>query len=107
MDEPRRLGFDSATGKMAYALTQPGSALDRACDLTALETATLWFSLADAMAQAPEPLSADEANFVLRHVVESLGEMIQMAVRAVGDEPSPVWGTSGRDIGTALRDMRP
>ncbi|MER5911934.1 hypothetical protein ABT124_15855 [Streptomyces sp. NPDC001982] len=104
----RALGYDMATGKQAYAVTQPGSALDKACDVVALETATMWHSLTAAMIDGPE-LSADEANMVLARVLEALGEVLPIAARSVADNPAadlPTYRTSGRDIGAAMRDMR-
>lgn len=104
----RRLGYDAATGKTAYAVTEPGGALDKACDVFALQSATVWHSLAAAMVDGPA-LSADEANFVLAQVVECLGEVLPIAVRVVEDNPAAdlmLFGESGREIGTAMRDMR-
>ncbi|WP_329572977.1 hypothetical protein [Streptomyces sp. NBC_01361] len=74
----------------------------------ALETATVWLGLASAMIEGPE-LSADEGGFVLARVVESLGEVLPIAARAVASNPAvdlPLYGDAGRDIGTTMRDMR-
>ncbi|MGW6293012.1 hypothetical protein [Streptomyces sp. NPDC055058] len=106
-DGLRRLGYDAATGKTAYALTEPGGFLDAMADATALETAAIWFTLAEAMTDGPE-LSADEANFVLKRVVEVLGEVIPIAARAVDDNGTVArYADAGRDIGTGMRDMKP
>ncbi|MFE2689836.1 hypothetical protein [Streptomyces mirabilis] len=108
MRELRRLGFDAATGKTAFALTEPGGTLDKACDMFALESATVWHTLAAAMIEG-QALSADEANFVLARVVESLGEVLPIAARSVADNPAtdlPLYSEAGRDIGAAVRDMR-
>ncbi|MEW2321667.1 hypothetical protein AB0926_11255 [Streptomyces griseoincarnatus] len=76
-------------------------------DVTALETAAVWHALAGAMTDGPE-LSADEANFVLARVVEALGEVLPIAVRAVeADGTVARYVEAGRDIGTAVRDMKP
>ncbi|MFF3872528.1 hypothetical protein [Streptomyces sp. NPDC001978] len=75
----------------------------------ALETAVMWHSLTAAMIDGPA-LSADEANIVLACVVEALGEVLPLAGRAVADNPAadlPLYGESGRDIGAAMRDMKP
>jgi hypothetical protein len=108
MRELRRLGYDAVTGKTALALTEPGGALDKAADVFALESATVWHSLASAMVDGPA-LSADEANAVLARVVESLGEVLSIAARRVADNPAadlPLWREAGRDIGAGMRDMR-
>jgi hypothetical protein len=105
----RRLGYDVGTGKYAFAITEPGSPLDKAADVFALETATVWHTLAAAMIGGPE-LSADEANFVLARVVESLGEVLPLAAQCVADNPAadlPMYADSGQDIGAAMRDMQP
>jgi hypothetical protein len=110
MRELRRLGYDAATGKQAYALTEPGGALDKAADVFTLETATAWHALTSAMLAGPETLSADEANFILARVVESLGEVLPLAAQAVAGNPAvdlPMWNDSAREIGAALRDMKP
>ncbi|MGW9030758.1 hypothetical protein ACWGQ5_43205 [Streptomyces sp. NPDC055722] len=76
----------------------------------ALESATVWHSLASAMCEADEPLSADEANMVLSRVVEALGEVLSIAARIVADNPAadlPTYRDSGRDMGAAMRDMKP
>jgi hypothetical protein len=107
MRELRRLGFDAATGKAAFALTEPGGALEKACDLFALESATVWHSLASAMIEG-SALSADEATAVLARVVEALGEVLPIAVRSVANNPAadlPLYSEAGRDIGAAMRDM--
>ncbi|MFF3877574.1 hypothetical protein [Streptomyces sp. NPDC001978] len=91
-------------------MTEPGSALDKAADMCALESATMWHSLASAMCEADEPLSADEANMVLARVLEALGEVLPIAARSVADNPAadlPIYRDSGRDIGAAMRDMKP
>ncbi|MGW0626962.1 hypothetical protein [Streptomyces sp. NPDC002758] len=109
MDRLRPLGHDAATGKQAYAVTEPGSALDKACDVVALETATMWHALTSAMIDGPE-LSADEANMILARVVEALGEVLPIAARSIADNPAadlPIYRDSGRDIGAAMRDMKP
>ncbi|MGV9876284.1 hypothetical protein ACWDUG_26845 [Streptomyces cellulosae] len=106
-DGLRRLGYDAATGKAAYALTEPGGLLDAMADVTALETAAVWHALAGAMTDGPQ-LSADEANFVLARVVEALGEVLPIAVRAVdADGTVARYVEAGRDIGTAVREMKP
>lgn len=105
----RPLGYDAGTGKQAYALTEPGGALDKAADIFALEAAATWYALASAMVEGPA-LSADEANFILARVVESLGEVLPLAAQCVADNPAvdlPLYADSARDIGTALRDMKP
>ncbi|MFD5657060.1 hypothetical protein [Streptomyces hirsutus] len=106
----RRLGFDAVTGKTAYARTEPGGFLDAMADVAALETAAVWHALAGAMTDGPQ-LSADEANFVLARVVEALGEVLPIAVRAVdavdADGTVARYVEAGRDIGTAVRNMRP
>ncbi|MGW9029777.1 hypothetical protein ACWGQ5_37830 [Streptomyces sp. NPDC055722] len=105
----RRLGYDAATGKQAYAVTEPGSALDKAADTFTLEAAATWYALASAMVEGPA-LSADEANFILARVVESLGEVLPLAAGALADNPAadlPVFVDSARDIGAAIRDMKP
>ncbi|MGW0628825.1 hypothetical protein [Streptomyces sp. NPDC002758] len=105
----RRLGYDAATGKQAYALTEPGSALDKAADIFSLEAAATWYALASAMVEGPA-LSGEEANFVLACVVEVLGEVLPIAARTVADNPAadlPLYAETGRDIGAALRDMEP
>ncbi|MEU5366644.1 hypothetical protein ABZ354_24770 [Streptomyces sp. NPDC005925] len=79
---PRPLGYDSATGKPAYVVVEPGGRLDMAADLFALESATVWHALASEMVLGP-PLTADEANFVLACVVGHLGEVLPLAARAV------------------------
>ncbi|MGW3982424.1 hypothetical protein [Streptomyces mirabilis] len=74
-----------------------------------LESAATWYTLASAMVDGPA-LSADEANFILARVVESLGEVLPLAAGAVADNPAPdlpVFVRSARDIGSALRDMKP
>ncbi|WP_369196505.1 hypothetical protein [Streptomyces djakartensis] len=81
-DGLRQLGHDAATGKTAYARTRPGGILEAMADMTALEAAAVWYALADAMTDGP-PLEADEANFVLARVVEALGDLLPVAVRAV------------------------
>jgi hypothetical protein len=106
--ELRRLGYDPATGKTALALTEPGSALDKACDMFALESATVWHTLAAAMIEGPA-LSADEANFVLARVVGALGEILPIATQTVDGNPAadlPLYSEAGQDIGTAVRDMK-
>ncbi|WP_030895458.1 hypothetical protein [Streptomyces sp. NRRL F-5053] len=86
--EFRRLGYDAVTGKVAFALTEPSGFLD-------------------AMTDGPQ-LSADEANFILKCVVEALGEVLPLAARAVDDDGSVArYMEAGRDIGTAVRDMNP
>ncbi|MFD4956727.1 hypothetical protein [Streptomyces sp. NPDC058451] len=60
----RRLGYDAATGKTVYAVTEPGGLLDTMADVSALETAAVWHSLAGAMTDG-RALSADSANYVL------------------------------------------
>ncbi|WP_406350967.1 hypothetical protein OHB56_40520 [Streptomyces sp. NBC_01635] len=103
----RRLGYDAATGKTAYARTEPGGFLDAMADVAALETATVWHTLAGAMTDGPQ-LSADEANFVLARVVEALGEVLPIAMRAVNADGTVArYAEAGRDIGTAVRDMKP
>ncbi|MCX4400814.1 hypothetical protein OG840_03125 [Streptomyces sp. NBC_01764] len=75
----------------------------------ALESAATWYTLASAMVDGPA-LSADEANFILARVVESLGEVLPLAAEAVAGNPAadlPLYVGSARDIGTALRDMQP
>jgi hypothetical protein len=108
MRELRRLGYDAGAGKPAYAVTEPGGALDKACDLFALESATVWHSLTAMMIEGPA-LSADEANFILARVVEALGEVLPIAAKTVADNPAadlPLYAESGRDIGAAMRDMQ-
>jgi hypothetical protein len=105
----RRLGFDAATGKQAYAVTDPGSPLDKAADIFSLEAAATWYTLASAMVDGPA-LSADECNFVLACVVEALGDVLPIAAQAVVDNPAadlPSWRNDARDIGAAMRDMKP
>ncbi|WP_055627999.1 hypothetical protein [Streptomyces hirsutus] len=103
----RLLGYDAVTGKTAYARTEPGGFLDAMANMAALETAAVWHTLAGAMTDGPQ-LSADEANFVLARVVEALGEVLPIAVRAVDDDGSVArYAEAGRDIGTAVRDMKP
>ncbi|MGP4088341.1 hypothetical protein [Streptomyces sp. KR55] len=105
----RPLGFDAVTGKRAYVLPEPGGVLDKAADMFALESATVWHSLAAAMVQSPEALPADEANFILARVVESLGEVIPIAAQAIENNPAadlPLWSESGRDIGAVMRDTK-
>ncbi|MGW2931785.1 hypothetical protein ACWDA7_07945 [Streptomyces sp. NPDC001156] len=109
MSEMRNLGYDAVSGKQMFAATEPGSPLDKACDVVALETATVWHSLASVMCESAEQLSADEANFVLARLVESLGEVLPIAARSVADNPAanlPIHCESGRDIGAAMRDMK-
>jgi hypothetical protein len=96
-------------GKAAYAVTEPGGVLEKAADVFALESATAWHCLAAAMIGGPE-LSADEANFVLARVVESLGEVLPLAAQCIADNPAadlPMYAESGQDIGAAMRDMQP
>jgi hypothetical protein len=62
------------------------------------------------MCEADEALSAEEANYVLARVVESLGEVLPIAARNVADNPAadlPTYRDSGRDIGAAMRGMKP
>ncbi|GAA0666727.1 hypothetical protein GCM10009535_53180 [Streptomyces thermocarboxydovorans] len=84
MGEPRRLGFDTATGKTAYALTEPGGLLDGIADITALQTAAAWHVLAAAMVEGGQ-LSGDEAASVLAHVTEALGAVLPIAARVIDD----------------------
>jgi hypothetical protein len=105
MSDMRNLGYDALSGKRMYALTERGSALDRACDVAALESATVWHSLASAMVDGPQ-LSADECNFVLARVVEALGEVLPIAARSVDDADLSAYRDSGGDLGAAMRDMR-
>ncbi|MFE2608658.1 hypothetical protein ACFXDI_36275 [Streptomyces mirabilis] len=74
----------------------------------ALESAVIWHTLASGMLETP--LSVDEASYVLARVVESLGEVLPLAIAAVGHSQSadlPLYSESGRDIGAAMRLMRP
>jgi hypothetical protein len=90
-------------------VTEPGGVLEKAADVFALQSATVWHTLAAAMIGGSE-LSADEANFVLARVVESLGEVLPLAAQCVADNPAadlPAYRDSGQDIGAAVRDMRP
>ncbi|MFK0282570.1 hypothetical protein ACIQVL_19180 [Streptomyces sp. NPDC090499] len=108
MERLRPLGYDAGTRKPAYAVTEPGGALDKACDLFALESAATWYTLASAMVEGPA-LSADEANFILARVVEALGEVLPIAAKAVADNPAadlPLYSEAGREIGAAMRDMK-
>ncbi|MFE5190311.1 hypothetical protein [Streptomyces sp. NPDC056628] len=103
----RPLGYDAVTGKTAYARTEPGGFLDAMADVTALETAAVWHTLAGTMIGGAQ-LSADEANFVLARVVEALGEVLPIAVRAVGDGGTVArYAKAGRDIGAGMRAMKP
>ncbi|MFF4960562.1 hypothetical protein ACFY2Z_26535 [Streptomyces sp. NPDC001222] len=75
---------------------------------TALESAVIWHTLASGLLE--KPLSADEANYVLARVVESLGEVLPLAIAAVGHSRTadlPLYSEAGRDIGAGLRHMRP
>ncbi|MCX4400640.1 hypothetical protein OG840_02205 [Streptomyces sp. NBC_01764] len=105
MSALRRLGFDAATGKPAYVLPEPGGFLDTMADVAALEAATVWHSLAETMTEGPQ-LSAEEANFVLARVVEALGEILPVAARGAEAMLAP-YSESARDIGAALRGMKP
>ncbi|MFJ3564024.1 hypothetical protein ACWIGE_07845 [Streptomyces diastaticus] len=75
-------------------------------DMAALETATVWHAMAEAMVQGDQ-LSGDEAHFVLARVVESLGEVIPIAARVVEDNDALArYAEAGRDIGAGMRDMK-
>ncbi|MFF8934131.1 hypothetical protein ACF08O_05175 [Streptomyces paradoxus] len=106
-DGLRRLGYDVATGKTEYALTRPGGTLDAMADMMALETAAVWYALVDAMTDGPQ-LDAEEASFVLARVVEALGEVLPIAVRAVNHDGTVArYIAARRDIGAAVPHMRP
>lgn len=105
MQELRRLGYDSATGKTAYVVPEPGGTLEHMADMFALESATVWQSLAAALVDGPT-LTADEATFVLARVVEALGEVLPIAARNVENSSAAQYGEAGRDIGAAMRDMK-
>lgn len=106
-DEFRLLGYDAATGRTAYAVTEPGGFLEAMADVTALETATVWHTLAGTMAEG-RSLCADEANFVLAHVVEALGAVLPIAMRAVDTDGSAArCAETGRGTGSAVHDMKP
>lgn len=103
----RRLGFDSDSGKPAYAVPEPGGVLETLADVAALETATVWHALAEAMVDAPEELTADEASFVLARVVECLGEVLPIAIRAVAPKADALepFMVAGREIADGLRPL--
>jgi hypothetical protein len=105
MSELRPLPWTTDDGRPCYAVTEPGGFLDTMANVAALETATVWHALAQAMTEGPQ-LSADEANFVLARLVEVLGDVLPIAVRAVAPK-ADAYGEAARDIGAALRDMRP
>ncbi|CAL9506596.1 hypothetical protein [Streptomyces sp. enrichment culture] len=76
-------------------------------DMAALETATVWHAMAEAMVEGDQ-LSGDEAAFVLARVVEALGEVLPIAARVVEDnEALALDAEAGRDIGVGMRDMTP
>ncbi|MBX4176398.1 hypothetical protein [Streptomyces geysiriensis] len=102
----RRLGYDSVSGKTAYAFTAPGGLLEGMADMSVLETATVWHALAEAMTNGTQ-LDADEAHFVLARVVEALGEVIPIAARVVEDNDAlALYAEAGRDIGAGMRGMK-
>jgi hypothetical protein len=104
---PRRMPWNRADGKPCYAVTEPGGRLEALADVATLETATIWHKLAAALVEGPD-LSADEANFALAMVVEVLGDVLPVAVRAVVDGGTIAsFGDAGSDIGSAIRDMKP
>ncbi|MFF8943227.1 hypothetical protein ACF1A5_13345 [Streptomyces sp. NPDC014864] len=89
-------------------VAEPGGVLEKAADVIALQTGAVWHALASEMLDAGQ-LSEDEANHILRCVVEALGEVLPIAAQAVADNPAADllgYGQAGRDIGAAMRDMR-
>ncbi|MFJ8720950.1 hypothetical protein [Streptomyces sp. NPDC093269] len=82
---------------------------ERPADVTALESAVIWHTLASAMVEAPGVLSASEAAYVLARVVESLGEVLPLAIAATDSSQSvrlPSWRDTASDLNAALRGMR-
>ncbi|WP_159038758.1 hypothetical protein [Streptomyces sp. NRRL B-1140] len=74
--------------------------------MTALETATVWRALAEAMIEGDQ-ISGDEAAFVLARVVESLGDVLAIAARVVGDNDAlALYAEAGRNMGAGLRGMK-
>ncbi|MEU0965884.1 hypothetical protein ABZ357_10820 [Streptomyces sp. NPDC005917] len=74
---------------------------------TVPESAVIWYTLASGMLETP--LSADEANYVLARVVESLGEVLPLAIAAV--DPSRTadlqsWREAAAEISAAMQQMR-
>ncbi|WP_231157266.1 hypothetical protein [Streptomyces sp. CNZ748] len=58
------MGTDRATGKTMLALPEPGGALERMADVTALETATVVTAIVGEILEAGKASDAELSSFV-------------------------------------------
>ncbi|MET8127187.1 hypothetical protein [Streptomyces sp. NPDC005231] len=105
--KPRSLGTDPNSGKTIYAVTEPGGALERLADETAVMAAATLLGVMDDVLEAGEATEAELAAFV-PVLVESLSEVTEVAARTIDRIPldEPEYGPAARALRDALRCPR-
>ena len=85
MDQIRYLGTDATTGKRAYVVPAPGSALERMADATSLKTAAVVAELVGEAVDAGKATDAELAAFV-PVLLAALRELTEVTARLLDAE---------------------
>ncbi|MEU1709867.1 hypothetical protein ABZ478_31615 [Streptomyces sp. NPDC005706] len=85
MEQLRYLGTDSASGKTAYVVAEPGGPLERLADMTALRTAAVVTALVGEILEAGNASDAELAVFVPT-LYENLCGVTEVAARLLDSE---------------------
>ncbi|MET7837502.1 hypothetical protein ABZT45_02570 [Streptomyces sp. NPDC005356] len=86
MSKARALGTDPLSGKTIYAVAEPGGALERIADETAVEAATALGAVVGAVLESGVATEAELGAFVPA-LYEALGEVVDVAARIIDRFP--------------------
>ncbi len=100
---PRRLGTDPLTGKTVFALTKPGSPLDRAADVAEVEAAVALHAVVETILEAGEAIGDAERAVFLEPMTAALGKVIAIAAKHLDDPGDALDSTAARALLDVLR----
>jgi hypothetical protein len=101
---PRFAGRDPYTGRSVYVSAQPGGALERLADETAVEAGVVLCALVSEILAGGQADDA-ELSALVSPLYESLASVTEVAARSLDriDVEEPAFGSAARALGDVLR----